>query len=80
MIFSNPFVELIEKFLQTKEMWEDGHITTCVKNWSIFIDQHLIFEMFNVSNEGDVDLLMPVKLLYSPSWDQSLFCQFLCWY
>lgn len=44
-------------------MWDDGHIVTCVRNWSILIDQRLNFEMFNVSNEGDVNLFMPVKLL-----------------
>ncbi len=63
MHWTNSPTELIEKFLRTWEMQEDGHIITCVKNWSTLIDQRFIFEMFNVSNEGDVDLLMPIKLL-----------------
>lgn len=54
MHWTNTHVELIENLLQTWEMWEDGHIATCVRNWSILIDQRLNFEIFNVSNESDV--------------------------
>jgi hypothetical protein len=61
--WTNTLAELIENLLQTWEMREDGHVVTCVRNWSIFIDQRLNFEIFNVSNESDVDLLVPIKLL-----------------
>jgi hypothetical protein len=68
MHWTNLCAELIDKFFQTWEMWEDGHIVARVKYQWIFINQRFIFDLFNVSNEGDVNPPHASKVVALTKW------------
>jgi hypothetical protein len=68
MHWTNLCAELIDKFLRTWEMWKDGHIVARVKYQSFFINQCFIFDLFNVSNEGDVNPPHANKVVALTKW------------
>ncbi len=56
----------IENFIEMWEMHDDGCIIMHVKNQTILIIQHFIFECFNVLNASDVDSLHVSKATTIP--------------